>query len=93
MCSKKVLAAVVAMMSFGASAGAVNINCREENNPNKDTVTALAEVAVIARMKQKNDLRQEPLSATVIKLGDIERKQVSSLSDMAMQTPNLYIPS
>ena len=55
MCSKKVLAAVVAMMCFGASAEAVNINCREENNPNKDTVTALAEVAVIARMKQKND--------------------------------------
>ena len=69
MCSKKVLAAVVAMMCFGASAEAGNIgniNCREENNPNKDTVTALAEVAVIARMKQKNDLRQEPLSATVI---------------------------
>ncbi len=96
MCSKKVLAAVVAMMCIGASAEAgnvSNINCREENTPEKDTVTALAEVAVIARMKQKNDLRQEPLSATVIKLGDIERKQVASLADMAMQTPNLYIPS
>ena len=88
-----ILAAAVAVMLAAPQAkGEAIRNCREEINPEKDTVTALAEVAVVARMKQKNDLRQEPLSATVIKLGEIERKQVASLSDMASLTPNLYIP-
>ena len=59
----------------------------------KDTVTALSEIAVVAKMKQKNNLREEALSSTTIKLGNIERKQVISLHDVSMQTPNLYIPS
>lgn len=59
----------------------------------KDTATVLSEIAVVAKVKQKNDLRVEPLSATVVKLGEIERKQVVSLSDLSFQTPNLYIPS
>ena len=93
MCSKMILAAAVAVMLAAPQVkGEAIRNCREEINPEKDTVTALAEVAVVARMKQKNDLRQEPLSATVIKLGEIERKQIVSLSDMASLTPNLYIP-
>lgn len=58
----------------------------------KDTLTHLSEIAVIAKMKQKNNLREEPLSSTTIKLGDIERRQVYSLSDAASLTPNLHIP-
>lgn len=59
----------------------------------KDTITALSEIAVVAKMKQRNDLREDPLSSSTIKLGEIERKQVVSLHDASMQTPNLYIPS
>ena len=59
-------AAVAVMLAAPQVKGEAIRNCREEINPEKDTVTALAEVAVVARMKQKNDLRQEPLSATVL---------------------------
>ena len=59
----------------------------------KDTITVLSEVAVVAKMKQKNNLREESLSSTTIKLGEIERNQVVSLQDAAMQVPNLHIPS
>ncbi len=59
---------------------------------NRDTVTVLSEVAVVAKMKQKNDLRDEALSSTTIKLGEIERKQIISLQDASLQTPNLHIP-
>lgn len=65
-----------------------------KNNPenNRDTVTVLSEVAVVAKMKQKNDLRDEALSSTTIKLGEIERKQIISLQDASLQAPNLHIP-
>ena len=47
----------------------------------------------MAKMKQKNNLREESLSSTTIKLGEIERNQVVSLQDAAMQVPNLHIPN
>ena len=59
----------------------------------KDTITVLSEVAVVAKMKQRNNLREDPLSSTTIKLGEIERRQVVSLHDASMQTPNLHIPN
>ena len=77
---------VAPQVSFGKEYK--GINYREE----KDTVTVLSEVAVVAKMKQKNNLREEPLSSTTIKLGDIERRQIVSLSDAAHQVPNLHIP-
>lgn len=58
----------------------------------RDTAIALSEVAVVARLKQKNDLRLEPLSSSVIKMGNIERGQIMSLNDFSHYTPNLYIP-
>ena len=87
-----VLAGILAIphTSFGETAN--NGNYREAKS-GKDTVTALSEVAVVAKMKQKNNLREEALSSTTIKLGNIERKQMVSLHDVSMQTPNLYIPS
>ncbi|MBQ5827441.1 MAG: Plug domain-containing protein, partial [Bacteroidales bacterium] len=78
---------VAPQVSFGKEYK--GINYREE----KDTVTVLSEVAVVAKMKQKNNLRDESLSSTTIKLGEIERKQIVSLSDAAVQVPNLHIPS
>ncbi|MBQ5783692.1 MAG: TonB-dependent receptor plug domain-containing protein, partial [Bacteroidales bacterium] len=71
-----------------AQVSASDIEVKEK----QDSVTQLSEIAVIAKAKQKNDLRLEPLSATVIKLGEIERKQIVGLSDLSYQTPNLYIP-
>ncbi len=86
------LAAILAMphTSYGETKSKINYREAKEG---KDTVTALSEVAVVAKMKQKNNLREEALSSTTIKLGSIERKQVVSLHDVSMQTPNLYIPS
>lgn len=72
---------------------AADIYSQQQAFAQQDTVAALSEVAVVAKAKQKNDLRLEPLSSTVIKLGNIERKQISTLSDLANQTPNLYIPN
>ncbi len=81
------LAVTASVPSFAAG----DIYKAAENK--KDTITALSEVAVVAKMKQRNDLREDPLSSTTIKLGDIERRQVVSLQDASMQTPNLHIPN
>ena len=67
----------------GESAGGV---------PVRDSVEALSEVAVVAQLKQKNDLRMEPLSATTIRLEALERRQIASIGDFASNTPNLHIP-
>ena len=58
----------------------------------KDTAVALSEVAVVAQLKQKNNLRLEPLSSSTITLGTIEKQNIISLSDFSHYTPNLYIP-
>lgn len=58
----------------------------------RDTAVVLSEVAVVAHIKQKSDLRLEPLSSSVLKMGNIEREQVISLNDLSYYTPNLYIP-
>lgn len=58
----------------------------------QDTVTVLDEVAVVAHLKQKNDLRVEPLSSSVLKMGEIESRKVATLNDFSAYTPNLYIP-
>ena len=73
-----------------------NQDLKLESNPEmetvRDTAIALSEVAVVAHIKQKNDLRLEPLSSSVLKMGNIEREQVVSLNDFSYYTPNLYIP-
>lgn len=58
----------------------------------KDKVNVLSEIAVVAKMKQKNNLREDALSSTTLNLGEIERKQINSLQDVSLHTPNLYIP-
>ncbi len=58
----------------------------------QDTVTVLDEVAVVAHLKQKNNLRLEPLSSSVLKMGEIESRRVATLNDFSSYTPNLYIP-
>ena len=80
------LAVTASVPSFAAG----DTHTTAENK--KDTITVLSEVAVVAKMKQRNNLREDPLSSTTIKLGDIERRQVVSLHDASMQTPNLHIP-
>ena len=88
---KSFICALAIACALPQGATAYNI-AKTENKTGKDTVTALSEVAVVAKMKQKNDLRQESLSSTTIKLGDIERKQIVSLQDASSQVPNLHIP-
>ena len=88
---KSFICALAIACALPQGATAYNI-AKTKNKTGKDTVTALSEVAVVAKMKQKNDLRQESLSSTTIKLGDIERKQIVSLQDASSQVPNLHIP-
>ena len=57
----------------------------------RDTAISLSEVAVVAQLKQKNDLRLEPLSSSVLKMGNIERRQISSLNDFSYYTPNVQL--
>ncbi len=64
----------------------------EPDGVQQDTVTLLEEVAVVAHLKQKNDLRLEPLSSSVLKMGEIEGRRVATLNDFSAYTPNLYIP-
>ncbi len=65
---------------------------KETNTTLKDTAVNLSEIAVVAQLKQKNNLRLEPLSSSTITLGTIERQNILSLSDFSHYTPNLYIP-
>ena len=88
---RRLLILALAVTAYVPSFAASDSYKAAENK--KDTVTVLSEVAVVAKMKQKNDLREDPLSSTTIKLGEIERRQVVSLHDASMQTPNLHIPS
>ncbi|MBR5856537.1 MAG: TonB-dependent receptor [Bacteroidales bacterium] len=60
-----------------------------ENGTNAES---LSEVAVVAQLKQRSDLRLEPLSGTTIKMEGIERRQIARLGDFASYAPNLYIP-
>ncbi|MBO5700152.1 MAG: TonB-dependent receptor [Bacteroidales bacterium] len=87
---KKYQRVIIAVL--GALVMAPQISTGKNYREEKDTVSVLSEVAVVAKMKQKNNLREEPLSSTTIKLGDIERRQIVSLSDAAQQVPNLHIP-
>lgn len=87
---KKYQRVIIAVL--GALVMAPQISTGKNYREEKDTVSVLSEVAVVAKMKQKNNLREEPLSSTTIKLGDIERRQIVSLCDAAQQVPNLHIP-
>ncbi len=87
------LKSVLFLVTFGVILLPCDVFANESVKERQDSVTVLSEIAVVAKAKQKNNLREEPLSATVVKLGEIERKQITSLSDLSYQTPNLYIPS
>ena len=88
---KKLL--ILALAAFVCKPQVAQAHTTKSAENKKDTITVLSEVAVVAKMKQKNNLREESLSSTTIKLGEIERHQVVSLQDAAMQVPNLHIPS
>jgi hypothetical protein len=84
---------ILALAAFVCTPQVAQAHTTKSAENKKDTITVLSEVAVVAKMKQKNNLREESLSSTTIKLGEIERNQVVSLQDAAMQVPNLHIPS
>lgn len=88
----KKTASVIIIICYSA----LNLLCGapvpETEKPVRDTAVALSEVAVVAQLKQKNNLRLEPLSSSVITLGTIERARIVSLNDFSHYTPNLYIP-
>lgn len=59
----------------------------------KDTsVTELPEISVVAQIKQKSNLRNEPLSSSVMNFAEIDRRGVETLHDLSLFTPNLYMP-
>ena len=59
----------------------------------KDTsVTELPEISVVAQIKQKSNLRNEPLSSSAMNFAEIDRRGVETLHDLSLFTPNLYMP-
>lgn len=58
----------------------------------RDTTVNLNEIAVVADLKQKSNLRLEPLSSSVFNMGTIERERITGLNEFSSYTPNLYIP-
>ncbi len=79
--------------AYGMSAQAqIGNSGRLESEISEDTLHTLQEVAVVAHLKQKSNLREEPLSSSVIRLQQMERAQILTLNDFSYQTPNLYIP-
>ena len=57
-----------------------------------DSSFVLPEISVVARVKQKSDLKSEPISSFEIDYAEIERRGVESLHDLSLITPNLYMP-
>ena len=59
----------------------------------RDTsVSELPEISVVAQIKQKSNLRNEPLSSSVMNFAEIDRRGVETLHDLSLFTPNLYMP-
>ena len=46
----------------------------------------------MAQIKQKSNLRNEPLSSSVMNFAEIDRRGVETLHDLSLFTPNLYMP-
>lgn len=57
-----------------------------------DTAIAIGEVGVSASFKTVSSLKQLPLASSSFNMKDIERRNVHSISDFAVATPNLHIP-
>lgn len=64
----------------------------DKEGKQRDTTVSLNEVAVVAQLKQKSNLRLEPLSCSVLNMGVIERGKITGLNEFSSYTPNLYIP-
>ena len=58
----------------------------------KDSSLALPEISVVAQIKQKSNLRNEPLSSSVMNFAEVEKRGVQTLHDLSLFTPNLYMP-
>ena len=63
---------ILALAAFVCTPQVAQAHTTKSAEIKKDTITVLSEVAVVAKMKQKNNLREESLSSTTIKLGEIE---------------------
>lgn len=62
------------------------------NNKQSDSTYILRNAIVSASLKEDNNLRNNPLSATSIPLFKIEREQLASPKELSLITPNLFIP-
>ena len=58
----------------------------------KDSSLALPEISVVAQIKQKSNLRNEPVSSSVLNFAEVEKRGVQTLHDLSLFTPNLYMP-
>ena len=58
----------------------------------KDSSLALPEISVVAQIKQKSNLRNEPLSSSVMNFAEVEKRGVQTLHDLSLFTPNHYMP-
>lgn len=58
----------------------------------KDSIRNLNEIFIIEELKYNNSLSLEPISSTSFDIKYLESKRVSSIKDISILTPNLYIP-
>ncbi|MBQ9077735.1 MAG: TonB-dependent receptor [Muribaculaceae bacterium] len=66
------------------------IPCRATDIP-VDTALCLQEISVTA-IKQSSDIGVQPVAATVIDRGNVERLNVVTMKDVSEVAPNFYIP-
>ncbi len=61
------------------------------NEPQVDTLIVVDHISV-STIKQGLNLFRQPIAATIIAAGDIERKEITQIKDVAAIVPNLHIP-
>lgn len=63
----------------------------QASNVVADSVLSLGEVSVTG-IKQSSNLKQQPVSSTVVSAADVEKLKIDAIKDVSEIVPNLYMP-
>lgn len=91
---RRTVAAVFALV-ISTSVYSIGNNSIKEHRNNKDNPVqqdTISQVAVVAHIKQRSNLRLEPISSSAVALEEIQKRGITDLHDLSHYTPNLYIP-
>ena len=89
--TKYTMAAMAIILSATVFAGGRNPHEQFGGEIPVDTIIMVDNIQVTA-IKQGRVLRDQPLSATVLDAGMIERQHVTALKEASLTVPNFYIP-